>query len=136
MTGRVCAIGFVAIICAGCGPGNQALHGEVAYGGEPVQDGIIEFIPIEGTKEPSCGAAIVAGRYEIRQEVGPFIGGTYKVAIWATKKTGKMSPDPMDPTKQVEERANFIPADYNINTTLKCTISSNTCDFKLERQKP
>ena len=92
MMRRAYAIGFIAVVFAGCGPSDQAIQGEVTYGGEPVQDGIIEFHPIEGTKEPSTGGPIRSGRYQIAQGVGPLRGGTYKVVIWATKKTRTIHP--------------------------------------------
>jgi len=131
---RAYMIGLIAVAFAGCGRANQSIQGEVTYGGEPVEDGIIEFIPIEGTKEPSTGAAIVAGRYQIAPAAGPLTGGTYKVAIRATKKTGTTSPDPFNPAKQVENKTNYIPADYNTQTKLKVTISSKASyDFHLEK---
>ena len=74
MMRRAYAIGFIAVVFAGCGPSKQAIQGEVTYGGEPVQDGIIEFHPIEGTKEPSTGGPINRAVIKSRRVSGRLAG--------------------------------------------------------------
>ena len=47
------------LLLAGCGKKGlerAVISGRVSYQGEPVQRGLLRFVPIEGTKGPPAGA--------------------------------------------------------------------------------
>jgi hypothetical protein len=131
---------LVAFGAAGCGgaggPERASVTGKVTFDGEPVDNGTIELVPVEGTAHISAGAAIVNGQYAVAQDRGPMLG-KHKVVIRAMRKTGKMVPvggpagDAM-----VEESEAYIPAKYNTNTELAIDIKSgeNQHDFDLKSQ--
>jgi hypothetical protein len=128
---------LLLLVC-GCSSGSRKIPvwGDVTYNGEPVLDGTITFTPIEGTPGPSTGGAIKDGHYEVAGEVGPISGGTYRVAITGTKRTGKKVHNVFQPGAPLRELSeNYIPAIYNAQTTLKVTIaasrSANQHDFQL-----
>jgi hypothetical protein len=71
------ARGWVAVLAAACASGcgsSSTVSGEVRYDGQPVQDGMITFLPADG-KGPSVGGPITHGRYTVagspRSGTGP-----------------------------------------------------------------
>ncbi len=123
---------------AGCGgPSHMRVWGEVALNGQPVQEGTIEFTPIDGTPGPSTGGNIKQGQYEVPAHVGPLADGTYAVAIRSMVKSGKTGPHPLNPGERVELLENIIPPAYHRQTTLKVHISDraaeNQHDFRLTK---
>jgi hypothetical protein len=84
------------IVLTGCGDaGNRhAVTGAVTLRGRPLDDGIINFAPLDG-QETGDGAQIVAGKYLIPRPKG-LAPGRYKVTIYAgdgRSGTGDASPD-------------------------------------------
>ena len=119
---------FVALLCLclGCGPRAVHIDGKVTYRGKPVEEGTIELIPIEGTAGPSTGGPIKAGRYEIATNTQLVPGGNYQVRISALAKTGKMTPNILQPGgPPLDLSENYIPACYNSHSTLKVRISAD-----------
>ena len=57
-------------LCLGCGREEIHIAGNVTFDGKPLEEGTIEFIPIEGTAGPSTGGSIRAGRYECSKDTG------------------------------------------------------------------
>ena len=128
----------VAIFLIGCG-GNSGLDraevkGNVSFDGEPVAEGTISLIPEGGTKSPGGGGPIVDGKYVIDREKGP-TPGTYLVHIHGRRKTGKEIPagPPAPPGAMAPEIEQYIPPQFNTQTTLKIELESgsNTHDFSL-----
>jgi hypothetical protein len=50
------------------------VRGKVTYQDAPVERGLITFRPAKGSKGPAAGAGIVAGKFLIPAENGPFAG--------------------------------------------------------------
>ena len=77
------AISLLAATLAGCGPENplgpQALLGQVTLDGQPLEQGNIEFHPLEG--DVQSGGQITGGRYSIPAHEGA-TPGKYRVAIY------------------------------------------------------
>lgn len=124
----------------GCssGPDLARVWGEVTFDGERVEDGTIEFTPIDGTGGGLVGSAITAGAYEVPRHHGARVGGAYKVAIVSVKETGRKILDMTGPKGEtLFEFTNFIPARYSTATELKVTISAdeeqNHFDFRLRK---
>jgi hypothetical protein len=83
-----CFLGFVLGGIAlgtlgGCGDPlkRQTITGEVKLKGQPVEDGIIQFHPLDG-QSTGDGAQIVKGQYQIPREKG-LSPGKYRVSIYA-----------------------------------------------------
>ena len=116
------------------------IQGEVSFAGHAVEKGKIEFIPIEGTKGPSTIAEIVNGKYATPDgKWGLLPDGVYQVCITAVRKTGRREIMPANMPKIVgpppEQEENFIPANYNTQSTLKLNVAGvpdkNKVDFQL-----
>lgn len=117
-----------------------AIEGQVTLDGQPLAGGQIAFIPLGAASAPTAGATIEGGRYRIAAERGPF-PGEYRVEIRAFRGTGKRVWDGMGdenaPASQkrfVEELEQYLPREYNDESTLRVTISDakvNRHDFSL-----
>jgi len=120
-------LGFV-----GCGPSRTTVSGEVTLDGQPLDNGSITFIPLEGDT-PSAGIAITAGEYHV--ELAP---GKKRVEISATKVVGKRQVYEGDPNSPVvEDVREIIPPVYNAQSTLAVDITpgNNTHSFDLQSSK-
>jgi hypothetical protein len=93
--------------CAGCAP---SISGTVKLNGEPLADGDIQFIPIEGTPGPDAGAVIKDGKYKVVQK--GLAGGKYRVSIRGYKQSGKLVPDPLS-GPPVKETVQIVPREYH-----------------------
>jgi hypothetical protein len=110
----------------------------VSYKGEAIEDGSISFLPTAGTFGPTIGAPITGGSYRLAPEDGLFLGG-YRVEIEAFRKTGRQVRDLVGPDRRlaapppIEERRMFLPAKFNLDSTLAITVTpeSSTFDFPL-----
>src|SRR5215470_15766954 len=75
---RRAAIFFSAVcLCGalGCSGDNRSeVSGTVKLNGQPVVEGAINFIPIEGNKGAGAGAAIIDGKYHIPRSSGVTAG--------------------------------------------------------------
>jgi hypothetical protein len=130
----------VATIVAGCGKSKLdrvIVHGRVHFAGEPVQTGVIRFIPTEGTATPPGAAQIVNGNYRVEARGGVPVG-THKIEIEAFRPLppGKKNPE-MEAMKKEhphftfpEVREQYVPARYNENTELRVTIPSDSGEFE------
>lgn len=123
----------LALVLAGCG-GATSVAGKVTWDGKPVEKGTITFEPADG-KGQSTGGAIEGGRYELKGATTPGPGKQI-VRIRGMRKTGKSikAGPPFPPEKMIEEEEEFLPAGYNVNSTLTAEISAgvaNEKDFEL-----
>jgi hypothetical protein len=106
--------GLVLGMVTGCGdPRNrQEITGEVKLKGQLVDDGVINFAPLDG-QETGDGAQIVKGKYRIPRDKG-LSPGKYRVSLYAgngMSGEGNASPDSPNAGKRfVGER---IPPEYN-----------------------
>jgi len=128
---------LLALLLAGCSQSpTRGVSGEVSYKSEPIKEGSIEFIPIEGTGGPSVGAPIKDGKYDIPAAKGPLADGTYRVKLLAMRNTGKFPPGPRY-AKSGPMMEDIIPAEYNIQSKLQVKIdpkaNPNRLDFNLPK---
>jgi hypothetical protein len=140
---RMCTLILPVLLLAGCGgrggPERAAVHGKVTFDNQPVQEGIIAFIPTDGG--PSSGGKIENGTFDIPAESGPSLG-PQRVEIRAFRTTGKQSTSkirgettgPSGTPTTAEAMKQYIPAAYNTKSTLKFEIESgkNEKDFDLK----
>lgn len=129
---RVRWLTFTLLFSLGCSPSDRAeVSGSVQLDGQPVEEGSIQFIPVEGTKGPSAGAVITKGSYHIARGQGVVVGKN-RVELRAFKTTGRKVQDPTAPQGvKTEERVQAFPPEYSDRSTEVRDIQpgSNTIDF-------
>lgn len=120
--------------CGGDGIPRAAVQGTVTYDGEPVESGVIMFIP--ETVAP-VALKITDGQYDTESDINDRRGaviGHCSVQIFANRPTGRSYTDVMTGEK-MEETKQFVPAKYNERTELTAEVEAGqqTIDFHLEK---
>ena len=115
------AVCWLTVLTA-CGDSRRgAIEGTVTLDGRPLEKGYISFRPQLGTPGPAAGAEILDGKFAIPAEGGTF-GGTFRVEITASRKTGQKVMDRFS-GQPVDAYAQFIPAKYNSQTELQAEVN-------------
>jgi hypothetical protein len=136
-----------AILCAelaGCGgkayDGEQryAITGKVTVDGQPLEPGVIAFMPQgegENRKGRVSGTPIRNGVYFIPEEQGP-TAATYRIQIHWNKRTGKQVPNPFDTESLIDELMEGLPPKYNTESELTAEVHAKqtTFDFDLKTE--
>ena len=133
-------LGLVTTVIAltaavGCGsPANRhEVSGEVRVGGKPVEDGVINFAPLDG-QATGEGAQIVKGRYVIPKDKG-LTPGKYRVAIYAGNgRSGEGDASPDSPNAGKKAAKERVPPEYNEKSTVVKEVTAgapNTFDFDI-----
>jgi hypothetical protein len=136
---RLCGICVVIATCFGCenrGPRRAAVSGHVTLDGQPIDEGVIQFLPVEGTLGPETGGVIAKGQYEIPQRRGAVVG-TSRVELRASKKTGRKIQDPTGrPGVLTDEYKEMFPPSANTNSSLVREIKDdlNRLDFDIRTE--
>jgi hypothetical protein len=116
----------VAIMAAGCnrGPAVGTVKGTITIDGQPVDGGLIRFVPADGNSQPE-DCIVKGGAYSITMPIGE-----KKVEIYWTKTGGGKVDTASQGTEQV---ITLIPSKYNTETTLTHTLEKGTAvkDFAL-----
>jgi hypothetical protein len=137
----LCFLSLAAAL-AGCskaydGEQRFPISGRVTVDGQPVDLGVIAFIPqaVGEGKGRVAGAPIRDGVYSVPEEKGP-TAAAYKVQIHWNKRTGRRIPNPMDPENLMDELTEGLPAKYHTSTELTAQVSADqtTFDFDLKTQ--
>jgi hypothetical protein len=124
----------IGLTIAGCGGGSPqgrlAISGQVTFEGQPLDQGSIQFTPLDSESGISGGAIIQNGSYTIEAEKG-LAPGKYRVRIFSAEASGEAEEMPGMSEEAPKER---IPAQYNVESTLEADVSGDktTFDFKLE----
>jgi len=80
---RFVAAALGALVAAGCGEDpttTRVVSGSVTVGGEPVAEGQVRFVPIDGMSGPASLGRIADGHYRIESRGGVPVG-THRVEI-------------------------------------------------------
>jgi hypothetical protein len=131
---RCLAICLVIVTCYGCGkkgPRRAAASGHVSLDGQPIDKGVIQFLPVEGTVGPETGAVITNGQYDIPHERGPVVGKS-RIELRSSKKTGGKIQDPTGRTGVLtDEYKEVFPPSANSKSSLVRDIKDepNKLDF-------
>ena len=140
---------LAALVPIGCGGGDGgvAISGEVTFQGQPVEDGMIQFVPAGGSGGRSAGAPVVEGRYSIPRTGGP-PAGPYRVEVSAFEEVRKQTEEEIggaffgrDPSEfgvsadELVIRENVIPESYNSSSKLTVTIPDQS-SFEYDVQIP
>ncbi|MDB5346703.1 MAG: hypothetical protein JWP89_5080 [Schlesneria sp.] len=132
------------MIVSGCGaksgPERANVSGEVTLDGQPVEKGVIAFVPDGATQGPTAGAAILGGKYATPPGSGPVLG-THRVEITAHRMAmvvegAGIGGGGVGPSGGVamEKSQMYVPTQYNKNSTLTFEVKSgkNVQDFPLK----
>jgi hypothetical protein len=111
----------------GCnrGPVLGTVKGTITIDGQPVDGGIVRFVPAAGESQPA-DSRVTAGAYSVTMPIGE-----KKVEIFWAKST---SGQPIDTASQGNEQlVQMIPPKYNAQTTLTYNIvaGEQVKDFSL-----
>jgi hypothetical protein len=156
--GACAAAWLVAAALAGCGEpagGGVAVAGKVTLGGEPVEEGIVTMIPLDGAGE-SVTAPIRGGAFETTRANGPS-PGKHRVEVRAFASAsdarsskararaeaavkgmmfGKAPADMGATVDSTTPRVNVAPERYNARSELTAEIpaaESHTLEFTLAK---
>ncbi len=125
-----------ALLC-GSGCSNGALErvvvsGLITYNGQPIPNGAIRFIPIDGSKGPISGASIIDGQYRA-DGLGGVPVGKYRVHVDAYRAHMTATPDPIE---RDYPREQYLPVKFNTKSILDVAVESGkrkqTFDFELK----
>lgn len=109
---------LVGLLVAGCSTDskNGLVSGTVTLDGQPLENGLIRFIPTDG-HSASNDTTIVKGAFSTSLPIGD-----KQVSISAPKVVGKrkMYDTPDSPTVDVTQE--LLPARYNVQTTLTLKV--------------
>ncbi len=111
----------------------QEVSGEIKLDGRLLEDGIINFAPLDG-QATGDGAQIVNGKYRIPEDKG-LLPGKYKVTIYAgdgRSGAGDASPDP--PRGSLKPGKERVPPQYNQNSKVIKEVKKgekNIFDFNI-----
>jgi hypothetical protein len=110
------------------------LSGKVTVDGQPMQMGVISFLPQADGGRVS-GGPIKDGTYSVPEAKGA-TAGKYRVEIHWNKLTGKKIPNPFDKTELIDEMMEGLPAKYHQDSELTADVSSTqtTFDFDLKTE--
>ena len=101
--------------------------------GQSIGEGVIQFLPVEGTVGPEAGGVISNGQYDIPKQRGPVVGKN-RVELRASKKTGRKIQDPTGrPGVQTDEYAELFPPEFQHEQSLVREIKEepNKLDFDI-----
>jgi hypothetical protein len=120
---------------SGCGdPFNrQEITGEVTLKGKPVEDGVINFAPLDG-QATGDGAQIVKGKYQIPRAKG-LSPGKYRVSIYAGNGlSGEGNASPDSPNAGLKAPRERVPPEYNEKSKVVQEVTKggpNKFDFEI-----
>jgi hypothetical protein len=118
----------IVILCmVGCGPNGAArapVHGTVRLDGQPLTNGNILFVPIDGNSGSTTGGLIQDGSYALQDDASPSPGWN-RVEIRSVRKSGRRVPKPLAPPGELmDEEVEGIAEQFNVNSTLKVELVS------------
>jgi hypothetical protein len=128
-----CALVAAALVLEGCstGPATGTVTGDVTFDGQPIKDGRITFVPIDGQGQTG-GGAIKDGKFEAQNV--PV--GTMKVEINGNKLTGKKIKAYDTPESPVsDEIVELVPPRYNFNSEIKLDVKRGSQSVKYDLKK-
>jgi hypothetical protein len=116
------------VVLGGCGPssgGRREVSGTIKLKGQPLDQGLITFMPLSGDKTTQEGAPIANGLYKIDRQHG-LMPGTYRVSITAGDGRTRADAPPDQapgPTGANIISKDRIPPEYNTNSTQDVEVS-------------
>jgi hypothetical protein len=130
---RICLV-LLGLCVLGCSGDKASVSGTVKLNGQPIEEGAITFIPIDGTRGPGAGATIRDGQYHVPASAGVTVGKN-RVELRAFRNTGRKVQDPTGkPGTLADERVPAFPPEYNDRSTLvrEVPAGSTTLNFDID----
>ena len=110
------------------------ITGTVRLNNEPLTNGQIAWIPIEGTPGPGGGGGINKdGKYEIKQGLRP---GKYRVEVRSSLTLTRKVVNPTIPADMVNEEVSVIPDQYNNTSGLFREVGRGSYVFDFDLKGP
>jgi hypothetical protein len=97
------------------------VSGRVLVDGKPLERGVINFLPVNGTRGPGAGGAIENGEFFLDPHEGPIVGSN-RVEIRGFRKTGKT----------MAEEVPAVSAEFNEKSTLVREIKDGNNELTFE----
>jgi hypothetical protein len=132
------ALWTLLCLAAGCGREYEGdrrypVSGTVRVDGQPIDSGVISFLPTDPQAQRVAGGPITGGVYSVDEASGPN-AGKYRVEIHWYKLTGQKIIDPMT-GNPYDERTEGLPDKYHTDSELTVEIPGKTpLDFDLKSQ--
>jgi hypothetical protein len=120
--------------CADSAGERCAVSGTVSFRGQPLDQGMILFIPAAGDLATQSGTAICKGHYAIPQPQG-LVPGRYRISISSGDGTTPADPSggPPGPSGNFSSKER-IPRDFNVASTHEVEVTKdgpNRFDFTI-----
>jgi len=142
---RLCSTLLLMLAIAGCseapqGPQRAAVSGTVLFNGAPLVQGIIRFVPTDGTEGPKVSLPIQEGHFAADTDHGP-VAGTNRIEIQSTDDGG-LAMDDEEAVEQLQRNPRkisilTIPSIYNTRSQLKEQLLTDQLnEFNFELQTP
>ncbi|WP_435018056.1 hypothetical protein TA3x_005696 [Tundrisphaera sp. TA3] len=134
---------LLAVASSGCGMAGsddlprEAISGKVTLDGQPLAQGVIQFLPASRNEGIAGGATIEAGSYSVPRAQG-LVPGQYRVTINSVKDGGASQAAPADspgPIVAAEVPKELLPPKYNAQSDLVAKVQAgqaNQFDFDLK----
>ena len=123
----------VSLAAHGCSsdPNKGTVSGTVILDGQPLQSGLIRFVPVDG-QTSTAEATITDGEFSVEVPVGEKL-----VSISAPKVVGKRPAYQTPNAPMIDIIEELLPARYNVTSelTLNVTAGRQDAEFKLESGK-
>lgn len=125
---------FLLLLTGGCGSGTDKLEvsGTVTFKNKPLDQGVIQFEPLDPTLGTGSGDIIKDGKYRIPREKG-LKAGKYLVRISSGEPGSQAAPPvPGESGPPAKER---IPPEYNRQSKQKVEVGvgkPNVIDFNIQ----
>ena len=133
------------LLLSGCskppaGPQRAAVSGTVQLNGTPLTQGIIRFVPTDGTQGPKVSLPITNGQFAADPDHGP-VAGTNRIEIQSTDNGG-LAIDDEQAVEQLRQKPQKIsvvtvPPIYNTHSQLKeQLLTDQVNELKYQLQTP
>ena len=106
---------LLLIFLTGCGSGMGTLSGTVSIDGKPVENGRIEFVPVDG-QSATFAAKIIDGAYKVEAPKGEKF-----VRLYSFVETGRYVPRGYD--MEVIQTKQVLPENLNARSEIKLVVT-------------
>ena len=130
-----CRYLFVVLSCllAGCsgveGPPRAPVSGTVSLDDTPLKEGVVRFVPSEGTEGPKTTVPVADGQFAVDERSGPIVG-KHRIEIESTD-TGGYAMDDENAIQELRESGTKrievvkVPPRYNSRSTLTEEVTAD-----------
>lgn len=129
-----CLLAPLALMTAGCsrsdsGAPRAAVTGVVTLDGRPLTNGMVRFVPTDGTKGPKTAVAVSVGMFSVDARHGPVVG-RHRIEIESTDH-GDFPPDDETALQRLKAagakgvKLLRIPPRFNVDSQIVESVSAD-----------